>query len=194
MTLTEQEKNMRKELDMVDVAHYILSQEGTLYDFNDLLVEVVEFLGIDEDEMNDHMAQFYTDLNTDGRFISPGENTWGLRGWFAVDKINEVLTDENTEEDTVPRRSADGFDAYDSVIEEMIKEEEKEIYGEDSIDEDEQSEEVVDEEVEDDEDDLDAYRDDLDELETEEDELEGLEIQDEEDLLDDEDLDDDLDI
>lgn len=181
MSLSDKEKQMRSELDMVDVAHYILGQKGEVLDFNDLLLEVVEFLGLSEDEMNDHMPQFYTDLNTDGQFISLGDNHWGLRSWYAIDSINEVITDENTEQDILPKKSQDGFDDYDGFVEEYFIDEEDE-----KADDDEDVESIGDSEEDDldSEDDLDAYRDDLDELETQDDELENLEIEDEDELID----------
>ena len=38
-----------------------------------------------------HVVQFYTDLNTDGRFLNVGENQWGLRDWYSVDDIEEKI-------------------------------------------------------------------------------------------------------
>ena len=37
------------------------------------------------------VLQFYTDLNTDGRFLNVGENQWGLRDWYSVDDIEEKV-------------------------------------------------------------------------------------------------------
>ncbi|WP_018659621.1 DNA-directed RNA polymerase subunit delta [Allofustis seminis] len=170
----------KRELSMLDVAKMILVRHGDIMDFNDLLAEIAEFLELDDDQLESEMAQFYTDLNTDGQFISLGDNLWGLRNWYPFESINEVLTQENTEEDITPRRSSDGFDDYDSLFEQ----EEKEALDEEDSDE-------LDEETEKDED-LDAYRDDLDDLEEDSDELEDLEIEDDEDVLADDEDDDDL--
>lgn len=172
----------KKELSMLEVAKIVLARNGDIMDFNDLLAEIVDFLEMSDEELDKNIAQFYTDLNTDGHFISLGENLWGLRNWYPFESINEVLTQENTEEDIIPHRSEDGFDDYDSLFEQ----EEKEALDDEEEDEDE---DLEDEEM-DDEEDLDAYREDLDDLDEEVDEYEGLEIEDEDDeeaLDDDED-------
>lgn len=173
----------KKELSMLDAAKIVLTHEGDIMPFDDLLAEIVDFLEMDEDTLEDRMAQFYTDLNTDGQFISLGDNLWGLRNWYPFESINEVLTQENTDEDIIPHRSEDGFDDYDSLFEQ----EEKEALDEDEIDEEEAAEEAENKADLEDEDDLDAYREDLDDLEEEADELEGLEIEDEDDVLEDDD-------
>jgi hypothetical protein len=35
-------------------------------------------------KIENRIVQFYTDLNTDGRFLNVGENIWGLRDWYSV--------------------------------------------------------------------------------------------------------------
>lgn len=182
---------LKEELAMVDVARAILEVTGEVTEFNDLLVEVAEFLELDDAELEAHMAQFYTDLNIDGRFISLGGNRWGLRGWYPVDSIDEELTHDNNEEDERPRRK-DGFDDYEEAIEEEFDEDDEDEedeeddsveYGE-TVEVDEHGVMVEDE----DEEDLGEYKEDLDELENEDegDELEGLSVVDDEDVLEDE--------
>jgi DNA-directed RNA polymerase subunit delta len=191
--LKQFEGQLKEELAMVDVAHAILQVTGEVTDFNDLLAEVAEYLELDDDALEAQMAQFYTDLNIDGRFISLGDKRWGLRGWYPIDSIDEELTHDNDEEDERPRRK-DGFDDYEEAIEEEFDEDEEEDqdddddsieYGE-TVSVDEHGVMVDDE----DEEDLGEYKSDLDELEgddTDDDELEGLSVVDDEDLLDDED-------
>lgn len=191
--LKQFEGQLKEELAMVDVAHAILRISGEITEFNDLLSEVAEFLELEDDELEAHMAQFYTDLNIDGRFISLGDNRWGLRGWYPIDSIDEELTHDNDAEDEKPRRK-DGFDDYEEAIEEEYDDEEDEEeddddqeieYGE-TVDVDEHGVMVDDE----DEEDLGEYKEDLDELEDEDtdegEELEGLSVVDDEDVLDDE--------
>lgn len=60
--------------------------------FQDLLAEIGAILGLPKEETESKMIQFYTDLNIDGRFISLGDNTWGLRAWYPVDQIDEEVT------------------------------------------------------------------------------------------------------
>jgi DNA-directed RNA polymerase subunit delta len=181
----------KDELAMVDVAHAILETTGQVTDFNDLLSEVADYLELDDETLEREMIQFYTDLNVDGRFISLGDNRWGLRAWYPVDSIDEEITHDNDEEDERPRRrSRTGFDqAYDDeeVEEEDDEDEDEEEtikYG-DRVEVDEHGVMVDD----DDEEDLGEYKDDLDDLGDEDEdseELKGLNIVDDEDVLEDE--------
>lgn len=192
MELNQFKGQAKDELAMVDVAHAILETTGQVTDFNDLLSEVADYLELDDETLEREMIQFYTDLNVDGRFISLGDNRWGLRAWYPVDSIDEEITHDNDEEDERPRRrSRTGFDqAYDDeeVEEEDEDEDEDEEetikYG-DRVEVDEHGVMVDD----DDEEDLGEYKDDLDDLGDEDEdseELKGLNIVDDEDVLEDE--------
>lgn len=172
------------EVSMIRVAKAVLEQKEEVMDFHDIIDLVSDFIGIMEAEKKRRMAQFYTDMNVDGEFISLGENTWGLRTWYPVDSIDEVLTHENDEADVVPHISPDGFDEYQDV---SLVEEFKEEF------EEEEELELDSADGEDDPDNLDEYQDNLDELgadEIDEDELSEL-VVDDEDLLDEEDEEDD---
>lgn len=180
-----QEKN---ELAMVDVAQAILETTGQVMEFNDLLAEVADYLELEDDVLEQEMIQFYTDLNVNGRFISLGDNRWGLRAWYPIDSIDEEITHDNDEEDERPRRKKHkGFDAYEDEeadeedLEEDDEDEEVVVYG-DRVEVDEHGVMVDDE----DEEDLGEYKDDLDDLGDEEEdseELKGLNIVDDEDVL-----------
>ncbi len=190
MKLRQFEGERREEVSMIRVAKAVLEEKGEVMDFNEIVQEVAEFIGLAEKEMEHRMVQFYTDMNVDGEFISLGDNTWGLRNWYPVDSINEVLTHENDEEDIIPSISPDGFDEYEDASLE------KEF--EDELDKDEEDTEPSDETFVDIDGDgtvenLDDFQDDVDDLDSEgldDAELDDLAIVDDEDLLDEE-MDDD---
>ncbi|RIM73132.1 DNA-directed RNA polymerase subunit delta, partial [Staphylococcus arlettae] len=128
----------------------------------------------EDQEVEDRIVQFYTDLNTDGRFLNVGENVWGLRDWYSVDDIEEkiaptiqkfdILDDEDeedknlkllgedeTEEEPVATEdtSDELTDPEDEQVEEEIDENEIVIDEEDDDlddEEDEEQEEYDDEE------------------------------------------------
>lgn len=191
LKLRQFEGERKDEIAMIRVAKAVLIEKGEVMDFNAIVHEVADFLEINENEMDDRVVQFYTDINVDGEFISLGENSWGLRSWYPVDSINEILTHENDEEDIVPSIDPDGFDAYeDTALEEEFKDE----LDEDALETDKSEEDTyvdidgdgVVEEL----DDLDDYQDDMQDDDLDDTKLEGLSIVDDEDLLDDEDLED----
>ena len=188
LELKQFKNELISELSMIRVAKAVMEEKGEVMDFQDILKSVSDFIGINKKEMERRMPQFYTDMNVDGEFISLGENTWGLRTWYPVDSIDEVLTHENDEADVIPHISPDGFDEYqDAALVEEFKEEleEETIEGASSDDED-------------DPDSLDEYKENLEEIgadDIDESELDELdEVVDEEDLLDEDLLDEEEDL
>ena len=100
------------ELSMVEVAHAILSQKGDVMAFADLTNAIQEYLGKSDQEIRDRLAQFYTDLNVDGSFISLGDNLWGLRSWYPFESIDEALVHSEDEEETRPRKKRKKVNAF----------------------------------------------------------------------------------
>ncbi len=100
----------KDELSMIEVAHEILHQRGETMAFADLTNEIQVYLGKSDEEIRDRLAQFYTDLNIDGSFISLGDNVWGLRSWYPYDSIDEALVHGEDEEDEErPRKKVNAF-------------------------------------------------------------------------------------
>lgn len=191
LKLRQFEGERKDEIAMIRVAKAVLIEKGEVMDFNAIVHEVADFLEINENEMDDRVVQFYTDINVDGEFISLGENSWGLRSWYPVDSINEILTHENDEEDIVPSIDPDGFDAYeDAALEEEFKDELDEDAPETDKSEEDTYVDIDGDGVVEELDDLDGYQDDMQDDDLDDTKLEGLSIVDDEDLLDDEDLED----
>lgn len=201
MELNQFKGQSKDELAMVDVAHAILETTGLVRDFNDLLAEVADYLELSDSDLDEEMVQFYTDLNVDGRFISLGDNRWGLRNWYPIDSIDEEITHDNDEEDEKPRRRKKRNDFDDEDYEEELGEDELDDEDEEEEDEpikyggrvevDEHGVMVDDEDAED----LGEYKDDLDDLgdeEEDDEDLKGLNIVDDEEVLEDEEEEDEV--
>lgn len=192
----------KEELSMIEVAHAILENKGSIVDFADLLVTIQEYLGFNDSELETRMTRFYTDINIDGRFISLGDNRWGLRAWYAIDEIDEEIITSAEEEETPKRklkkkRKLNAFADSDDMIDynDDDPEDIDGIYDEedDSFDEDEDEEEddtanlntIIDPDAEEEDDEeLGEYKSDLTELGDEEIELdddEEIELDEEED-------------
>ncbi len=172
-----------KEIPMVDVAFEILKAANTPYYYRDLMREIAKFKGLSEEEAKEVIAQVYTEINIDGRFACVGQNLWGLKRWYPVEKGDEAVTggakrpriinDEDDDDDDLyteeeeetydgDREEVEDFDALDEDRDEFLEEEEEEVDeelddedAEDDADLDEDAEaEEADEEVDDFEDDL----------------------------------------
>lgn len=177
----------KSELSMIEVAHAILEQKGDVMDFSDLVNEIQNYLGTSDGNIRDSLAQFYTDLNIDGSFISLGDNQWGLRSWYPIDSIDEEVTHglDEDEDETPRRRKRKKVNAF------IMNTNDEDVI--DYNDDDPEDAELTaddDEDLYDDEEDEDeeikAYNSDLQEIgadeDEEDDELEELTIIDDEDV------------
>ncbi|ALC50244.1 DNA-directed RNA polymerase subunit delta [Bacillus cereus] len=147
-----------KECSMIEVVHSVLGDKKQATTFNELVQEIAQVLGLSQEQVNAKLAQFYTDLNIDGRFINLGENRWGLRSWYPYEQIDEEILPQPK-----PKKKRkveeDGFDDY-------IEEDEDDFDDADgNADDDEDDVEDLDKVLEDE----DGDDDDLDDLEEDED-------------------------
>lgn len=88
---------------MIEVAYEILNENNKeAMNFSDIVNDIQSFLGKTDEQIKEHLPQFYTDLNNDGSFLSLGENVWGLRKWYPFDSIDEEVNhpEDNGTENT----------------------------------------------------------------------------------------------
>lgn len=190
----------REELSWIEVAYAILEETGEVSDFTALLEQIQDYLGFSDEVLEARMARFYTDMNIDGRFISLGENRWGLRSWYPIDSIDEEIVSSIDDEDLPRQRRAkkakhNVFDEDGDMIDYNADDPEDidGVYDNDDYEDDEDEEDLdevdIDTVEDDDEEDtkeLDDYESDLSELGDDE-----IDIDEEGDF--DEDLEDDED-
>ncbi|MFC4321872.1 DNA-directed RNA polymerase subunit delta [Litchfieldia salsa] len=168
-----------KELSMLEVAYLVFQGKSQAITFRELLDEVVSILELSKSQVNEKVAQFYTDINVDGRFMCIGEAGWGLRSWYPYDQIDEEVTTPIKPKKKKSKKKKAAADDLDVIDYDLDDEEELEYDELDDFDDDEEDD------IEDDVDDVEDFEeDDLD------DDDEDLVEEDEEFELD-EDLDDD---
>ncbi|PAQ15273.1 DNA-directed RNA polymerase subunit delta [Bacillaceae bacterium SAOS 7] len=181
MNLKQLSKEERKEMSFIEVAFIILEESKQPITFQEILNQIQQHLELSDEEVRQRMVQFYTDLNFDGRFITLGENRWGLRAWYPVDQLEEEVTtavktrkkktkkaakeEEFEEEEVEDLDEADeDFDFEEEDIDDLDDEDEIEELDDlsdiDDDDEDEDDEDFDDELVAEDEYDLDDDEDD----------------------------------
>ena len=185
---------------MVEVAHAILEAKNEVLDFNQLLVEIQEYMELSDEALESRMARFYTDLNIDGSFISLGDNRWGLRAWYPIDSIDEEIAtsmeDEEVKKPRKKRKKVNAFGTEDDLIDYNDDDpEDEELIDDEDLDSDD-LEDDIDVDLEDDvdeEDEIDAYRSDLNELGADEDLVDETSVEEDLIIIDDEDLDKDFD-
>lgn len=104
MALKQLSKHPKEELSLVEIASEILAEHKNVMPFSSLVQEIQAFLEVDAETFKSRLSQFYTDLNTDGSFISLGNNEWGLRAWYPVDAIDESIHEIDDDDDTPKRK------------------------------------------------------------------------------------------
>nr|WP_253288847.1 DNA-directed RNA polymerase subunit delta [Amphibacillus sp. MSJ-3] len=81
---------------MIELAILVLEDHKKALNYREIYDRVSEMKGFSQAEKEEYLAQFYTDLNLDGRFLTLGSGEWGLKKWYSVDQIDEVITVETT--------------------------------------------------------------------------------------------------
>lgn len=189
----------KNELSMVEVARAILEAKNEVLDFNQLLVEIQEYMELSDEALEARMARFYTDLNIDGSFISLGDNRWGLRDWYPIDSIDEEIAtsmeDEEVKKPRKKRKKVNAFGTEDDLIDYNDDDpEDEELLDDEDLDSDDLDDDMdVDLDDDDEEDEIDAYRSDLNELGADEDLEDEVSVEEDLIIIDDEDLDSDFD-
>ena len=184
---------------MVEVAHAILEVKNEVLDFNQLLVEIQEYMELSDEALESRMTRFYTDLNIDGSFISLGDNRWGLRAWYPIDSIDEEIAtsmeDEEVKKPRKKRKKVNAFGSDDLIDYNDDDPEDEELIDDEDLDSDDLDDDIdvdLDDDV-DEEDEIDAYRSDLNELGADEDLVDEASVEEDLIIIDDEDLDKDFD-
>lgn len=152
MRLDSYTKEMMDENSFIDMSYIYLQDRGEETDLYDIIDKFKEVGGYSDSEIEQRILQFYTDLNTDGRFLSVGDGVWGLRDWYSMDDISDkvaptihkidLVTEDEPElyEEEAP---AEVFDQDKELVEDdtedieaPVKEEEEDEEIDESIDED----------------------------------------------------------
>lgn len=129
-----------REMPMVDLAFEVLKAANTPFYYRDLMNEIAKLRGLSEEQINEVIAQLYTEINIDGRFACVGSNVWGLKRWYPVERDSDgvagsgkrphIINDDDDddedlfgdeEEDTFPT-DEESFDLFDEEREEIFDE------------------------------------------------------------------------
>ena len=153
-------KEQVSEMSMVEIAFEILQDQKKPVQFYDLVKQITEIKGLTKTAVEARIAYFYTDMNIDGRFVSLGDNQWGLKTWYPVESSEEELGATNkptkrkkaSEDDYDFEEDFDDEDFDELDVEDEFVEEDDDLADDDSDDDDDDDEEL---EFEDDDEDFD---------------------------------------
>jgi DNA-directed RNA polymerase subunit delta len=167
-----------KEMAMVEVAYELFVEGKKPYIFSELVEEIASLLGLTKKQVEDKIAQFYTDINIDGRFICVGENMWGLRTWYPYEQIEEEIVPVAKPKKKKAKKGVDDDleDDFDVIDEDLDYDDFDDTSDDD--DDDDDFDDIDDVDLDDDDDDLiddDDEDYDLDDDDDDEDELDDEE-------------------
>jgi DNA-directed RNA polymerase subunit delta len=154
LSLKQLTEEQIKEMAMVEVAYELFEENRKPYLFSDLVEEIATLLGLTPQQVEDKIAQFYTDINIDGRFICVGENMWGLRTWYPYEQIEEEIVPVDKPKKKKAKKGAvsDLDEDFDEIDEELDYDELDDF--DDTDDEDDEDFDDIDDTDLDDDDDL----------------------------------------
>ena len=89
------QQNVTDDKSLIDRVYDLLASEKQSRTFYDLANAIVSS-DIGGDERNEILARLYTTMNMDGRFLSVGQNFWGLKDWYPVEQHDEEVASKIT--------------------------------------------------------------------------------------------------
>lgn len=120
----------KEELELMsnkDIAALILENSKRTINTADLYKKIMKLLDLPESSFESKIADFYTSLSTDKRFILLANGKWDLRNKHTSDKVIKVSNEEDDEEDDEeePTNQADEIeeDNYDDTDDEEYDDE-----------------------------------------------------------------------
>ncbi|WP_067841127.1 DNA-directed RNA polymerase subunit delta [Amphibacillus sediminis] len=168
------------DLSMIELAIIILEHEKKALNYQDLFDKVAELKRFSSADKEAFIAQFYTDLNIDGRFLTLGSGLWGLKVWYPVEQIDEEITTERKKKKKKKKKSTskvleDAIDPSEDLTEVPLDFVEAGFDDEDEEDIDLAADDLIDDDLDDvfeDDDYEDEYEDDEDVYDEDEDDVE----------------------
>ena len=96
-------KTMKKEelelLSNKDIAMMIIEESNKKINTADLFKKIIKLLDLPESTFENKIADFYTALSTDKRFILLDNGKWDLRSNHTSDKVIKITDEEDDEEE-----------------------------------------------------------------------------------------------
>lgn len=116
-TIKSLSKDEIVEMSMVEIAFEVLKEEKQTVPFYELVQRIKDMKGITDEAVERRLSHFYTDMNIDGRFVSLGDNKWGLKAWYPIESSEEELGNTNKPTKRKKVVAEDDFDEYEEDFE-----------------------------------------------------------------------------
>lgn len=132
-------KMKKDELELLsnkDIAALILEDGKKPFNTADLFKKIIKLLELPESSFEAKIADFYTALATDKRFILLDNGKWDLRNNHTSDKVLKIkIDDEDEDEDDEEKEEDEDENSYDDIEEDSYDDTEDEEYDEETNEE-----------------------------------------------------------
>jgi len=131
MSLKKMKKEELELLSNKDIACLILDESKKSMNTAELFKQIISLLELPESTFENKIADFYTALSTDKRFILLKDGTWDLRNHHTSDKVVKVTEDDDDEEEVEEKEDSE----EEETDEDNYDDQEPEDYDEDTNEE-----------------------------------------------------------
>ena len=131
-------KMKKDELELLsnkDIAALILEDANKSFNTADLFKKIIKLLELPESSFEAKIADFYTALSTDKRFILLDNGKWDLRSNHTSDKVLKIRIDDEEDEDEEEEQNEEQEEQDDDLLEDSYDDTEDEDYDEDTNEE-----------------------------------------------------------
>lgn len=134
MSLKGMTKDELELLSHKDITNLILEDSKKTLNTANLFKKIIKLLDLPESYFETKIADYYTALTTDKRFILLEDGTWDLRSRHTSDKVIKV-EDDDEDEDEEENEEEDQVEASDSIEEDNFDDTDDEEYDDDTNEE-----------------------------------------------------------
>lgn len=132
MSLKKMKKEELELLSNKDIACLILEESKKSMNTAELFKQIISLLELPESTFENKIADFYTALSTDKRFILLKDGTWDLRNHHTSDKVIKITEDDDEDEEIIEEKDENEDEDLD---EDNYDDQEPEDYDEDTNEE-----------------------------------------------------------
>ena len=130
-------KNITKEelelLSNKDITDIILQESKKSMNTADLFKKIIEVLELPQSCFENKIADYYTSLATDKRFILLEDGTWDLRSHHTSDKIAKITEEDDEEDEEDEEENKEDLDS--SIEEDSYDDTDDDDYNDDTSEE-----------------------------------------------------------
>ena len=132
MSLKKMTKDDLELLSNKDITNLILEESKKSKNTAELFKKIIELLELPASTFENKIAEYYTALATDKRFILLEDGTWDLRSRHTSDKIIKVTEEDEDEED---EEETEEKDEIDESVEDSYDDTDEDDYDDDTNEE-----------------------------------------------------------